>query len=50
MAVKVMSYELACEALTVQLRSLSIIDDDNYVENFKRVPEGIEVRIVKEKK
>lgn len=50
MSTKVLSLELACEALTVQLKALSVIDDNQYVERFKRVPEGVEVHIVKEAK
>lgn len=46
---KVVSNELACEAMTVQLRALSIIDDNQYVESFYRVPEGWDVKIVKDK-
>lgn len=47
---KVMSDELACEAMTTQLRALSIIDDNQVVQSFKKVPEGWEVHIKKEGK
>lgn len=50
MATKILSNELACEAITVQLRALSIIDDNQIVSKFKRVPEGWEVSIAKEDK
>lgn len=50
MATKVLSNDLACEAMTVQLRALSIIDDNQVVNKFKKVPEGWEVHIGKEDK
>ena len=36
------------EAATVYLRSLSLIDDNEEVVRYKKVPEGIEVDIEKE--
>lgn len=45
---KVVSNELACEAMAIQLRALSVIDDNEIVESFYRVPEGWDVKIVKD--
>lgn len=45
----VLSNDHTCLALTSHLRSLSSIDDDQHVSKFKKVPEGIEVQITKEK-
>lgn len=50
MTTKIMSDELAREALTMQLRALSTINDNEVVERFKKVPEGWELHIIKEKK
>ena len=40
----VVSKEHVCEALTGFLQALSIIDDDKVVTNFKKVPEGLEIK------
>lgn len=36
-------------AISLYFRSLSMIDDDQIVTSFKKVPEGIEVTIEQEK-
>lgn len=48
--IKVMSDSHVRDALAAHLRALSILDDDETVVKFKRVPEGLEVNIEKEDK
>lgn len=47
---KVLSNELMLEAVTMQFRALSIIDDNQIVTKVKKVPEGWEAHIIKEAK
>lgn len=49
MATKIVSNELMLEAVTQLLSALSMIDDDQIVQRCKKVPEGWEVHIGKDK-
>lgn len=42
---KIVSKDRVCEALTMHLRALSVLEDNEEVTSFYKVPEGLDVKV-----